>query len=719
MGGEVKQMELFSLLGKIAINGADAEKEIDSVTGKAESGSSKMGAAFKKVATIAAAIFAGAKMKEFAMDIVEAAANAQAMQAQFEQVFTGIDDSAQGTIDSISDEMNILPNRIKPGFTSIASMFQGVGYSAEESMNIADTAMRLGADGAAFYDKSLETVTDSMKSFILGNTSAGDAIGVSTTQTQIGAWAAKELGYNWDDATEAQKQFARLKFVESIYEQNGAMGQAVRESEAYENVLGNLKQGWVDFQAVLGNFLLDPVVAGMGILTDILQKMTSYVENADTHATSLKETWDKWEPTILAVVGALGVLGVGIAAYNASLIYTWAAVNALTIAEKAAAAAKVAMTVATGGLSTAMAFLISPIGLVTLALAAVVGGLILLYNKSEWFRNVVNAIWSNISSFAQKIWNYILNSILKPTWAELVNLGQAILERLAKFWQKNGDDIKKITRAAYEFIKKYVVDNITSMVNIAKGLFTILQSVAQSVWRNIEVIIQSAVGIILSIVRMFTAAFRGDWQGVWREAQSLLKNAWNLLKNAAQIGVSSLLGVIRGIGRALGGIWADIGNSFYNAGRGFIEQMVKGIEGMVKKVTGAVSKVAQKVRDFLPFSPAKTGPLSDLDHLDFGGPISDSLIRALPEVQSKLEPMLTLPDVTTARVLSRGSSTIDSSTANGTTQDTSTLLEVIIRLLQEIVSKELIVDENSMTRRMDNTSGMTTKRKLYNAGRRI
>src|SRR5690606_19997107 len=54
-------------------------------------------------------------------------------------------------------------------------------------------------------------------------------------------------------------------------------------------------------------------------------------------------------------------------------------------------------------------------------------------------------------------------------------------------------------------------------------------------------------------------------------------------------------------------------------------------------------KLAQRIRDFLPFSPAKTGPPSDLDKLDFGGPITDSIQRAIPQVQGWLNELLALP----------------------------------------------------------------------------
>lgn len=57
---------------------------------------------------------------------------------------------------------------------------------------------------------------------------------------------------------------------------------------------------------------------------------------------------------------------------------------------------------------------------------------------------------------------------------------------------------------------------------------------------------------------------------------------------------------------AISGLWQTL----YNAGANIIEGLAKGIGSAVGKVTGAIKDVMGKVRDFLPFSPAKTGPFS-------------------------------------------------------------------------------------------------------------
>lgn len=54
----------------------------------------------------------------------------------------------------------------------------------------------------------------------------------------------------------------------------------------------------------------------------------------------------------------------------------------------------------------------------------------------------------------------------------------------------------------------------------------------------------------------------------------------------------------------------NLGALLFNAGKNIIQGLIDGVNNMVGRVTSAVSSVVQRIRDFLPFSPAKVGPLS-------------------------------------------------------------------------------------------------------------
>lgn len=64
------------------------------------------------------------------------------------------------------------------------------------------------------------------------------------------------------------------------------------------------------------------------------------------------------------------------------------------------------------------------------------------------------------------------------------------------------------------------------------------------------------------------------------------------------------------------------------AGQKIVQSLINGIKSKYSDVTKVVRELATKIRDFFPFSPAKEGPLKDLDKIDFFSSINKSLMNA-------------------------------------------------------------------------------------------
>ncbi|WP_110752261.1 hypothetical protein [Phyllobacterium leguminum] len=75
------------------------------------------------------------------------------------------------------------------------------------------------------------------------------------------------------------------------------------------------------------------------------------------------------------------------------------------------------------------------------------------------------------------------------------------------------------------------------------------------------------------------------------------------------------------------------GVSLYNQGAALMDTMAAGIRARAVVVIAEIQKMAQAVRDHLPSSPAKVGPLSDIHRLKFGETIASS-IRPAPMVKA-------------------------------------------------------------------------------------
>ena len=284
----IKINEIFRLFGTIGINNKEANKGIDETTDKAEGAGSKIAGFFQKAAVAIGAAFAVQKLVNFGKMTIEAAASAKAIQAQFEQVFGDSQGLAEDAVNGMAKEFGMLPNRIKPSFTSTTSMFKGLGLSTEEAMGQATKAVTIASDAAAFYDMSYENANGALSSFIKGNYEGGEAIGLFANETQMASWASENLGVEWNSLTEADKQIARMQFAQTMQEAAGATGQASRESDSYENQLGNMKQAWSDFAALVGAPILDVAIQGLQTVTGWLQTAGEKVQEFQTWFGNLK-----------------------------------------------------------------------------------------------------------------------------------------------------------------------------------------------------------------------------------------------------------------------------------------------------------------------------------------------------------------------------------------------------------------------------------------------
>jgi hypothetical protein len=229
----------------------------------------------KLLAGVAAA---GAGLLAFGYNAITAGAELGAMEAQIDLVFGTLESDAMDAVNRLSEDFDMLPNRIKPAFTSMTSMFKGLGYDTADAMKMAEDGVNLAADAAAFYDKSYEDANAALNSFLKGNYEGGEAIGLFANETQMAAYAAKELGMDWQNLDEAGKQLVRLDYAAAMQEAAGATGQAARESDSYANQMGNLKQAWTDFAGVIGEPLLEPIIGQIKSISGGLVELKEVIE---------------------------------------------------------------------------------------------------------------------------------------------------------------------------------------------------------------------------------------------------------------------------------------------------------------------------------------------------------------------------------------------------------------------------------------------------------
>lgn len=207
------------------------------------------------------------------------------------------------------------------------------------------------------------------------------------------------------------------------------------------------------------------------------------------------------------------------------------------------------------GVSAVISFVSSPVGLVILAIMALIAVGILLYKN-----------WDKIKAFAIRIWTAIKDFFVN-IFTSIGNFFTSIWEGISTFFSSVWNGIKETVSGAVSAVWETISTVFSTIWEFISGVATNIWTSITTAFTNILSGITGTIGNIKdSIVTGFTAAI--DWIKA-------------LPAQAVQ--------------------W----------GKDIIDSIVNGIKSAVSKVGEAVSGVASKIKGFLGFSEPDEGPLSD------------------------------------------------------------------------------------------------------------
>ena len=276
---------------KLVLNSSGFSKSLNAVQEQANSVSNNMKSSLKKLGSAIVAAFSVAAIKQFGQQCIESAAQVNAANSQFEQTFGSMESQAKSAIQSVAKESGILETRLQGVGTSIYAFAKTTGMDSANALNMMQEALQVTADSAAYYDRSLEDTAESLKSFLKGNFENDAALGLSCTETTRNAAANKLYGKSFTELSESQKQLTLLEMVKDANKLSGAIGQASRESDGWENVTGNLKESWNQLLAVIGKPILQVATNIVQKLSSAIAKLTEYAKGA-INALSKLFNWD-------------------------------------------------------------------------------------------------------------------------------------------------------------------------------------------------------------------------------------------------------------------------------------------------------------------------------------------------------------------------------------------------------------------------------------------
>ena len=520
-------------------------------------------------------------------------------------------------------------------FKYCAPVAGALGFTAE------DTAEAIGLmANAEIKSSQAGTAMRTMLTSLTGEvTFVGDAFGELTVQTTNADGSMRSLG---DILTDCRAAFAQMSESERaanaealvgknamsgfLAVMNAAPGDIEKLNSAINNCDGTAEKMAETMQDNLAGQLtilksqLEELAISIGeILMPSIRQIVWWIQGLVDWLNGLDEGTKKVIVTVALVAAALGPV----------LIVVGKVVGAvgtiLTVVPKIAGAVSGVVGFVSGTVIPALSAVVAAIGWVPIAIAAVIGVVVLLYNKCEWFRDAVNAVWAQVRDFFVSAWEVICSfftETIPAAWESLVSFFQGIPAWWSGLWQLVGDffnnvwtgmmenpvlsgivdmirsiwenlsaalqgiwqGIQTAASGAWELIKNVILGPVLLLIDLVTGNFTKLkedalhiwtniQQAASTIWSGIQQMVGSAVQGLVNHVSILLSGLRDFMGNLWSAVSSAAAAAWNGLKNLVvstvsnlkQSAVEAFQAMVSGIGSALASLGSVVQDGFQSA----------------------------------------------------------------------------------------------------------------------------------------------------------
>jgi len=274
-------------------------------------------------------------------------------------------------------------------------------------------------------------------------------------------------------------------------------------------------------------------------------------------------------------------------------------------------------TVISGFQAMSAALLANPIGLVVAAIGAACAGLYLLYKYFAPVRNLIDGTFLRFKAFFSGLAQGFVQGLaplkaaiqsifsafkpvaeaigtLKAAFTPLLNALKPIFGWFARLFGF-GEAWKKQTSGwaiAGRIVGKSLATAFLPLTLLIRGIGVVLKGVSFVISGIIRGI-ASGVGLLGNI---FSSVFAG------------IKKVCKIAFDYSPIGL-----LITGLGK-IKSVIASLANfNLFDAGKKIVLSLWEGIKSVATAPVRAIKSIVSKIRNFLPFSPAKEGPLSTID----------------------------------------------------------------------------------------------------------
>lgn len=357
--------------------------------------------------------------------------------------------------------------------------------------------------------------------------------------------------------------------------------------------------------------LTDLADVGMRVLQPVLDKVRAIIEKVTEKISSLT---DEQKQTILTIVGVVAAIG-------PALVIIGKVISLIGTVIETVKTVKTAITALNATL------LANPLALIVAAIAAVIAILVVLYNKSDTFRNFVNA-------FFKKLKEHFDNAV--AWFKKLAEDFKALLTTIKNAFEKAWDKIKSVWNAATGFFQ-----------NVRDGINRVFENVAQWFHDRFRDAYDRITGVFSAIGGFFVDRYN-DVQNAFSSVATFFHDkftdAFNAIKNVFS-GIRQFFeGIWDTIKDVFGSVGTKIGDAFSGGFKGVVNTIFEWVEQKINDVFDMINGAIDFINEVPGVNIGKINHVS-LPRLAKGGVLSEGsaiVAEAGPELLSVLNGKVTV-----------------------------------------------------------------------------
>ena len=526
-----------------------------------------------------------------------------------------------GLLTKAGQDSGISMETLESSLQTNGAALQELGFDLTESVNLLAQMEASGVDTS--------TAMAGLKKAVANATKEGLSADEALTQTI-------------DSIKNASSETEALQIATELFGNKGAaeMASAIRDGrlsvddlsaslsdygDVVETTFNETKDPWDDATVAANNLKLAAADLGTSLLTTLQPMITSVVQKVKEFTQWFKNLNESQKQTIIKVAAVVAAIGPMLVIIGKICTGISSIINVVKMAQPVMAALNAVLAA-------------NPIILIVAAIAALIAAFVLLYNKCEWFRNGVNAIWeaiktafltafnaikdfftvtlpnafNSIIDFVKNNWQALLLFIVNPfagAFALLYNNCDAFREFIDNFVQKIKEFFQGLWDglvAIFQGVGQWFTDRFTEAWNGIVAVFSAIGTWFGQRWTDITMALASVAEWFRTtftnawnnIVAVFSAI--GTWFGArWTDITIAMASVAEWFRTTFQNAWTNLTSIFAAIGSWFGARWTEIKTALSSVPEWFKTQFDNAwtnIKNAFANVTSFFSELWEKIK---------------------------------------------------------------------------------------------------------------------------